>query len=182
MSEFIISIMHRDRTGIIADATGIISELNGNLEDISQTVLRGYFSMILMAGFPDDVTIEALDAALKCHPGLKDFTIGVKPYVKGDAPENITRPENIYLLTAAGPDRPCLVSTTARILKENDVNIVDLTTCISPSGEYTMIMEIALPENQNVKALKDMLKNELSGLGLDIEIRNHKLFRKTNEI
>lgn len=182
MSELVISIMHKDRTGIIADATEIISELKGNLEDISQTVLRGYFSMILVASFPDDVNQEKLEAALKGHPGLKDFTIGVKDYVKPQTEAPIKRGDNIYLLTAAGPDQPGLVAATAKILKENQTNILDLSTCISPEGEYTMIMEIELPENHDAKSLKSMLQNELTKLNMGIEMRNYQLFRKTNEI
>ena len=53
MPKFILSIMSQDRVGIVADVAGAIKALRGNLEDMTQTVLRGYFTMILLAEFPD---------------------------------------------------------------------------------------------------------------------------------
>ena len=60
---YIISVMSHDRIGIIADVTAAIKTLHGNLEDLSQTVLRGYFSMILLARFPDGTTEDNLRKA-----------------------------------------------------------------------------------------------------------------------
>ena len=40
--QFVISIMARDRVGIVADVATAIKNLEGNLGDLSQTVLSGY--------------------------------------------------------------------------------------------------------------------------------------------
>ena len=48
---YMISVMSHDRVGIIADVTGAIKSLHGNLEDLSQTVMKGYFTMLLLATF-----------------------------------------------------------------------------------------------------------------------------------
>ena len=40
--------MWRDRVGIIHDIASRIAELQGNIADLSQTVVSGYFTMILV--------------------------------------------------------------------------------------------------------------------------------------
>ncbi|RKX42690.1 MAG: hypothetical protein DRP64_09445, partial [Verrucomicrobia bacterium] len=46
-----ISVMAKDRPGIVAEVTAGISALDGNLADLRESVLCGYFTMILIAGF-----------------------------------------------------------------------------------------------------------------------------------
>lgn len=38
-----------DRPGIVAAITGVLAEANVNIEDISQTIMDKYFTMILLA-------------------------------------------------------------------------------------------------------------------------------------
>lgn len=44
----IISVIGKDRPGIIAKVSGKLFELNVNIEDISQTIVQDYFTMIMM--------------------------------------------------------------------------------------------------------------------------------------
>jgi len=43
----IITVLGRDRAGIIAAVSGLLFEQNVNILDISQTILSGYFSMTM---------------------------------------------------------------------------------------------------------------------------------------
>ena len=44
----IVTVVGRDRVGIIARVAGILAEANVNILDISQTVLQGFFAMIMI--------------------------------------------------------------------------------------------------------------------------------------
>lgn len=44
----IITVLGKDRTGIIAGVSNILSESNVNILDISQTILQEYFTMIML--------------------------------------------------------------------------------------------------------------------------------------
>ncbi len=44
----IISVLGHDRVGIIAGIAGILAETNVNILDISQTILQGFFTMIMV--------------------------------------------------------------------------------------------------------------------------------------
>ena len=66
MKKALISVTGLDATGIIARVAMKLYELNVNILDISQTILGGYFTMMMivdLSGAPVD--LEEIDAALQ---------------------------------------------------------------------------------------------------------------------
>ena len=51
MSRAIVTIIGSDRVGIIAGIANVIADANANILDISQSVIREYFTMIMMVDF-----------------------------------------------------------------------------------------------------------------------------------
>ncbi|MEM2214850.1 MAG: ACT domain-containing protein [Candidatus Nezhaarchaeales archaeon] len=45
----VITVIGVDKPGIVAGITSVLASFNVNIEDISQTVLRGFFAMIMVA-------------------------------------------------------------------------------------------------------------------------------------
>ncbi len=43
----IVSVIGKDKKGIIASVSGLLSDMDVNIEDISQTILQEYFTMIM---------------------------------------------------------------------------------------------------------------------------------------
>ena len=73
----IVTVLGRDRVGIIASVCALLSEYNINILDISQTILeQGYFTMVLLVDIsactvsfrrsPTSWTLTAPSAALPC--------------------------------------------------------------------------------------------------------------------
>lgn len=61
----IISVLGKDRVGIIASVAGVLSSVNVNILDISQTIIQGYFAMILMADIGESsISLESLKEKL----------------------------------------------------------------------------------------------------------------------
>ena len=77
---FAVSVMFRDQVGIVASVSAAIQKLGGNLHDVTQTVLQGYFSMLLLADMPKTVSKEEIIKALEALPELKGACFGVLPY------------------------------------------------------------------------------------------------------
>jgi glycine cleavage system transcriptional repressor len=180
-NQYVISIMARDRVGIIADVTGVIKALRGNLADMSQTVLRRYFTMILIASFPDEVNADTLRNALKAAEGETPFEIGVRKVDSALPDEAQVISENQYVLTAVGPDQIGLVAAVAELLRQKEINIEDLSTRVD-RGTYTMMLLLDLPPRTDITRLKQSLHVAMEDIGINVELRHHALFRKTNEI
>ena len=49
MSKTIVTVLGQDTVGIIAKVCTFLSENNINIEDISQTIIQGYFNMMMVA-------------------------------------------------------------------------------------------------------------------------------------
>lgn len=49
----VVSVIGRDRTGIIAAVSGRLAELGVNIEDISQTIMQNNFVMIMLVDVKD---------------------------------------------------------------------------------------------------------------------------------
>ncbi|HQL08455.1 MAG: hypothetical protein GX617_08505 [Lentisphaerae bacterium] len=178
---YIITVMSHDRVGIVADVTHAVRSLQGNLEDMSQTVIRGYFTMILLAQFPDGTGEDALRKAFRAITPLRDCEIGIKPFIADEDENADSSGDNLYVLTASGPDGIGLVDTLAEYLRQKNINIVDLSTK-SANGQYTMMFLVSLPENSDVGKLKRSLQIAVENIGLSVGLRHQALFRAANEI
>jgi ACT domain-containing protein len=61
LSRAIVTIIGSDRVGIIAGIANVIADANANILDISQSVIREFFTMIMMVDFSEaSVTFEEL--------------------------------------------------------------------------------------------------------------------------
>ena len=172
----VISVMAKDRPGIVAEVTECISALDGNLADLRQSVLRGYFTMILIAGFPATVSREEVK-----HK-LTDATSANVSVISHE--ENLAtadHEEQSYVLSAVGQDRVGLVAQITRFCSDHGINILDLASHVDGSI-YTMMLLLDLA---NIKSL-DVFKQKLTGFGkangIILELQHSDIFRATNEI
>ena len=62
----VISVIGKDRVGIIAGVATLLSQNDININDISQTILDGIFTMIMMVDLKDNV-IENSDIVDKLN-------------------------------------------------------------------------------------------------------------------
>ena len=53
MAAYIVTVTAADRVGIVHSVTGTIRDRGGNVRELSQTVLRGFFTIILVVEFPE---------------------------------------------------------------------------------------------------------------------------------
>lgn len=62
----IVSVLGKDRTGIIAKVSTVLYQLDINIVDISQTVMQNeYFTMIMLVELKDGASIENANTKLQ---------------------------------------------------------------------------------------------------------------------
>ena len=105
MPSLAVTVIGRDRPGIIAEVTGVVADLGGNLEDSSMTLLRGHFAWMLVADV--DVAADELAARLG-HLRADGLVVTVVP-VGPDEPYGSDT--GSYVLSVHGADRPGIAST-----------------------------------------------------------------------
>ncbi|MGA9187193.1 MAG: ACT domain-containing protein [Methanosarcina sp.] len=76
-SRFIITVIGSDRVGIVARITTVMADFNVNIVDISQTIMQGIFTMIMLAEAPqDNFDLAAFQEAMGTEG--KNFGVEVK--------------------------------------------------------------------------------------------------------
>ena len=56
----IVTVIGKDKVGIIAKVPGLLSEMGVNVEDISQTILQDYFAMMMLVDVSSSGSISAV--------------------------------------------------------------------------------------------------------------------------
>jgi predicted amino acid-binding ACT domain protein len=180
ISTYVISIMARDRVGIIADVSQNISDLGGNITDIRQRVLCGYFTMILLVSFPEGITRNAVITKLSEGPE-SDLEIQVKPVLENAALPSNNYPDNTYVLTVTGSDQIGFVAHVSKFCKENHINILDLSTT-SKADQYIMILFIDLTQSESIDLIRGKLTQFSMKTGFRVSLQHYNIFRAVNEI
>jgi glycine cleavage system transcriptional repressor len=173
----VISIMDRDRPGIVAEVTEGISVLGGNLADLRESVLCGYFTMILVATFSSSVTAGQVEQVL-----AKDGSLRVSvELVREPLSEREDNAGHTYVLSAVGKDRVGLVAQVSRFCCDRQVNILDLASHVE-DDQYTMMLQLDLASVQSVEKFTDELSGFGESSGLNLVLQHNDIFRATNEI
>ena len=182
-AQFVISITSRDRVGIVYEISKAISELNGNIADVRQSVLCGYFTMILLASFPAKVTERSIERKLAEVDAHSETAIQamVKRMDSSELPGPVSAPENVYVLTASGKDKIGFVATVALFCVHHQINILDLSTTVA-DGAYIMILMVDLSQCESISAVRKDLQVFGQQAGLTVVLQHYDIFKAVNEI
>ncbi|PIU26325.1 MAG: ACT domain-containing protein [Candidatus Aquicultor secundus] len=52
----IVTVLGMDRVGIVAGVSRVLAENSVNIEDISQTIMQDFFTMIMLVTLDEDIT------------------------------------------------------------------------------------------------------------------------------
>jgi len=181
-NQFAISIMSSDQVGIVYQVSRLISQMDGNISDLSQTVLRGYFTMILLASFPAAVTQAQIKQRLTQADATQNMAleVSIKPVV---APFEYwpATPENTYILTASGRDQPGFVSRVSKFCAQNKINILDIATKVS-GDQYIMILMVDLGRASSVEQVKSALEAFSQPNSLVMVLQHYDIFKAVHEV
>ena len=173
MSHFALTIIGRDRPGIVSQVTEILFRLGCNIADSSCTILGGQFAMILIISHPsvaDQDNFGESFAPLE-ESGLSVFLRTLKP-----GGERHPKMEGeICLISVYGSDKPGIVYRVARELGERRVNITDLNTKLVGSEQrpvYVMMLEAVLPPEMSEEEIADIMNGLKEELQVDISVRS----------
>ena len=77
MHTYIVTVTAADRVGIVFSVAGTVRDQGGNILELSQTVMRGYFTIILAVEFAEPKDPRKLAAAITERGKRFDLTVAV---------------------------------------------------------------------------------------------------------
>lgn len=181
MQQMIISVLSKDRPGIIAEVTGAIFALNGDLADLNQSILCGYLTMILIANFDDNVTCADVRSNLSELQKKSKFDIVVRPMDSPMEDCDGGLPQKTYIVTAQGKNKSGLVYDISSFCFERNINILDLATTLK-DDQYTMVLQLDLSKVDSIKQVREDLDRHAEKTGMIVMMQHYDIFRVTNEV
>lgn len=179
MKDYILTVMARDRVGIVRDVTSALYELDGNLTHVSQTVMRGYFTLIISVQMPDDRTLLEIRQAAERKGDVGEFEVNVRPYEP--PPASHLKESERYTLTLVGKDRKGIISRSTGYLADRDINIDDFYAYVL-DGRFVMLVQVSIPEGVDADAVRSDLEELGREYELNVHLQHENIFRATNEI
>jgi glycine cleavage system transcriptional repressor len=163
MHEYAITVIGKDRPGIIADVSSVLAGLGLNLTDSTMTRLRGHFAMTLICA--GEVPPTDVEPALT--PLSAEGLIVSVSEVATDGPAAPTGGH--YLLRLHGADRLGIVAAVTRLLADVGGNITDLSTRLT-DGLYLLVAEVDLPVTVDIDALTAQVRRLAADLGVEASL------------
>lgn len=172
--------MAEDRPGIVSAVSGAVADLAGNIEAVSQTVLTGYFTLIMLVDMPAGVTGEQLRCRVQASGGDHAFMVLVR-LVTPCAPAVVPQGSENFIITVMGEDRPGTVFRFASYLAEKGVNITDLYGD-RQQNRFVLVSQIQVPPQWDIGMLQADLEHIGQELGFTVRMQQENLFVATNEL
>ncbi|MGV2847186.1 ACT domain-containing protein [Limosilactobacillus fermentum] len=85
------------------------------------------------------------------------------------------------IVTTVGQDQVGIIAGVSHYLSTAQINILDVSQTIM-SGYFTMIMMVEVPADQDFTKLAADLKDLGTQLGLEINIRNERLYQAMHQL
>ena len=145
MHTYIVTVSAADRVGIVHSVTGTLRDLRGNILELSQTVMRDYFTIILAVEFDEPRVPETLASAITERGGAFGMTVAVMPAAPGGTIPPVPNGER-FILTVLGEDHAGNIHGISGCLTRLGVNIVDLHAR-AENGRFSLVMEAFLPHD-----------------------------------
>ena len=165
MSELVaVTIIGDDRPGIVAAVTKVLFEAGCNLQDVSSTILRGHFSMVLIVQLGSGSDPQQLEEALLSASGELGLLVSVRPVQESAAP--VAAPT--HMVSVYGADQPGIVFRVAERLAAIGANVTDLTSRVLGDSEpvYALMLEVSATGDDVEKTLESLG----SEIGVDVSV------------
>ncbi len=175
-NRFTINVLARDRVGIIADVSEALYGLGANLEALSQTVVWGWFTMIICAAFPEKVAAADIKKTVE---EAGDFQATVLPFNGGALlPPSAGEP---YVATVSGEDKPGIVRALTRCFATKGINLDDVWNEVR-DGLFIVIFRITLPPHADAGDVRYELEQVAEALGMTLTMQHQDVFIATNSL
>lgn len=174
MGHFSVSVVGKDRPGIVAEVSRILFEQGCNIEDSTCTILSGQFAMILVIHHPKFTLVGELDPAFDEVRTNKRLIVTVHALKDEEVVHEKAFAGHPHIISVYGADRPGIVYTVTKELAARKVNITDLNTQVVGSKErpvYMMVLEVDIPEEIDMKELEKEFERIRKELSVSITVR-----------
>ena len=181
--QYIMTLMAVDRVGILSALTNALDDLSGNILEMSQAVIRRFFTMIVAVEFPRDCDPQIIVEHIRsvCRPfGVE---VSLKDPEQEQIPEALTEAATAdrYVLTVTGADRKGALRQITRRLAQEGVDIIDLHGIRDDvSMQFSAFMELVSPNGVDLLGVIHELQRTLASENLVLTLQHRAILQATS--
>ncbi len=187
MHGYVLNVMSADHPGIVAHVGTAVERLGGNILSCSQTVLDGYFTLIMHLELPESPEPDAFADAVRNAPELgAAYKIVACREERPRRDAKTGGPCEIYIITVFGTDRPGIIRQFTSYLSGRDINIADLygsrTEQAGTGDGFMLIGQLEVPGDVDIRLLQDDLEGMGRELAFTVRLQHNNIFTATNRL
>ena len=184
MQKLVLSVLGKDRPGIVAGVASVLCSLGCNIEDCSQTILQTEFAGIFILSNRENRSLDVIAKTLIDKLGARGLTVDVKAMAEngGIAAAKTSAP---FVVTTLGPDQIGMIAAISGALAELAINIINFKAILRKEFEPEQLMtifEVDVPLSVVQKDLKNRLFEVSRQYNLEFTVQHRAIFEATNKI
>ncbi len=147
-----ITVVGKDREGIVAAFTNFVFEKGGNIEKVNQNVIKGLFGMYLEVSFTKEVNVKEFDLGIQA--------LSKKEKMDVNTHHETTLEKNIAILVTKEPLclETILDATKKKALRGNISIIIGTEKTLEPIAKKAKIPFISIEDTNQDKAEERILE------------------------
>lgn len=183
MQKFVLSVIGKDKPGILAQISTVLYNFGCNIEDVSQTILQTEFASILIVVNPERRALEEIGAALDEALRGQELSAHLRPMTP--APTVATGASQPFVITTKGVDKPGTIAAVTTAIASLGCNVNQFRAIITPeegADDMVMIFEVDVPQNVEHHRLRQVMEETCSGQDLRCSVQHRDIFETIHRI
>lgn len=163
----LVSILCRDKVGLVSSVADVLFTAGVNLRDTTFAVYGAGAEFSSVCELPDGVRVDEIENALASLPELEGAEVRVAPFAFDPHPGPAVRVT--HRIEVSGGDQLGLIARLSEIFAQFDANIVRMDAQKLPDaegGRYVTRFAVSLPPDRAETCLS-AIANTAGSLGLD---------------
>ncbi|MHA1269521.1 MAG: phosphoserine phosphatase SerB [Candidatus Helarchaeota archaeon] len=175
----VLSVLGKDRPGLVSLITEKLVKNNINIIDIEARSMRGLFTMFIIIDMDNaSISLEDLNTIYNTLGQNHDLKISIEQYQKGRRKPD----KNIMLITTLGPDKPGIVYNLSKTFKNYKVNIESIRM-ISRGRLFAMEMLVDISDMViDLNELRSIVQETCEEIGLSSVIQKEDTYNKAKKL
>jgi glycine cleavage system transcriptional repressor len=171
-STICLTVLGRERPGIVAAITGILYDADCNICDSTMTILAGEFAMLVIAELPENLTNAHLDQALSEVQHRFDLSVFIKRLTEEEVRYQQPPGTKNWAVTIYGGDRKGIVHHVASVMARKGISITDLKTKVvgGLTGVGIVSMKVVAPAVVELATIREQLNEVAARFGVEVSI------------
>ncbi len=175
----VISVLIADRAGVLRDVTGAVTAMGANIDGVRQTVVAGYFTVMLTASFEGSISSDEVLRQMQRAFEPTEARITVIPY--DPRQESSVMDGEQYMVTITGEDHTGILMAVTGFLAERGINIEDWDVDFKGS-RVTHVGQITVPRRLDIKQLQMEFRHLADTLSMQAGLQHENIFRAICEV